>query len=179
MNENQIINLLKQFVIEQKEPLELILVGALALPFYGVEFRITYDLGAEVETGNLEKLYFFLKEKGFESDLSENIAGWNVITLPSGYKKRAKVVYQDNLLTLKILSPEDFIIMKLRRGTNQDIQDALAVAKKQSVKLETLDKLYEKVLKESIKDTALFNFKKIYQVFRDLLKEKLEKSDFN
>ena len=174
MNENHIINLLKQFVVEQKEPLELILVGALALPFYGVEFRITYDLDAEVETGNLEKLYFFLKEKGFESDLSENIAGWSVITLPAGYKERAKVVYQDNLLTIKILSPEDFIIMKLRRGTNQDIQDALAVAKKQSVKLETLDKLYDKVLKESIKDTTLFNFKKIYQIFRDLLKEKLE-----
>ena len=174
MNENQIINLLKQFVEKQKEPLELILVGALALPFYGVEFRITYDLYAEVETGNLEKLYFFLKEKGFESDLSKNIAGWSVIALPFGYKERAKVVYQDNLLTIKILSLENFIIMKLRRGTNQDIQDALAVAKKQSVKLEDLDKLYEKVLKESIKDTALFNFKKIYQVFRDLLKEKLE-----
>ena len=168
MNENQIINLLKQFVEKQK----IILVGALALPFYGVEFRITYDLYAEVETENLEKLYFFLKEKGFESDLSENIAGWSVIALPSGYKERAKVVYQDNLLTIKILSPEDFIIMKLRRGTNQDIQDVLAVAKKQSVKLETLDKLYDKVLKESIKDTALFNFKKIYQIFKDLLKER-------
>jgi len=65
LNENQIINLLKQFVVEQKEPLELILVGA-------------YDLD-----------------------------------------------------------------------------------------------------KESIKDTALFNFKKIYQVFRYLLKEKLEKGNSN
>ncbi len=171
MNEEHIINLLKQFVIERKEPLELILVGALALPFYGVEFRATYDLDAEIETGNIEELYFFLKEKGFESDLSENIAGWSVIALPSGYRERAEVVYKDNLLTIKILSPEDFIIMKLRRGTNQDIEDALAVAKKQSIKIETLDKLYNKVLEESIKDTAVFNFKKIYKVFRKLLQE--------
>jgi len=170
LNEEHIINLLKQFVIKKKEPLELILVGALALPFYGVEFRATYDLDAEVETGNIEELYFFLKEKGFESDLSENIAGWSVIALPSGYRERSKIVYKDNLLTIKILSPEDFIIMKLRRGTNQDIKDALAVAKKQSVKIEILDKLYNKVLEESIKDTALFNFKKIYQAFVNLLK---------
>jgi hypothetical protein len=171
LNKEQIINLLKQFVVEKKEPLELILVGALALPFYGVEFRATYDLDAEVETGNIEELYFFLKEKGFESDLSENIAGWSVITLPSGYQKRSKIVYKDNFLTIKILSPEDFIIMKLRRGTNQDIQDALAVAKKQSVEIEKLNELYEKVLKESIKDTALFNFKKIYSVFINLLRQ--------
>jgi len=169
LNEKQVINLLKQFVIEKKEPLELILVGALALPFYGVEFRVTYDLDAEIETGNIEELYFFLKEKGFESDLTENISGWSVITLPSGYRERSTTVYKDNLLTIKILSPEDFIIMKLRRGTNQDIEDALAVAKKQSVAIDTLEELYNRVLKESIKDTALFNFKKIYGVFKSLL----------
>jgi len=169
LNKKQVINLLKQFVIEKKEPLELILVGALALPFYGVEFRVTYDLDAEIETGNVEELYIFLKEKGFESDLSENISNWSVITLPSGYRERSKTVYKDSLLTIKILSPEDFIIMKLRRGTNQDIEDALAVAKKQSVTTDALDEFYNRVLKESIKDTALFNFKEIYLVFKSFL----------
>lgn len=164
----QIINLLKQFVIEKKEPLELILVGALALPFYGVEFRDTYDLDAEIEKGNLEQLYYFLKSKGYESDLSENVSGWSIIPLPSGYRKRSKIVYQDKLLTVKILHPADFIIMKLRRGTDQDIEDALKVAKKQNLPVEELDRFYRKVLKESIKDTALFNFKKIYMIFKNL-----------
>lgn len=167
-DEEKIINLLKQFVLERKEPLELILVGALALPFYGVEFRATYDLDAEIETGNLEELYYYLKSKGYESDLTENISGWSVISLPSGYRERSKVVYKDNLLTIRILSPEDFIIMKLRRGTNQDIEDALAVARKQKVKKENLDKLFKKVINESIKDTALFNFKKIYNLFTEM-----------
>jgi len=166
-SEENILNLLKQFVIEEKEPLELILVEALALPFYGVEFRFTYDLDAEIETGNLEKLYHYLKSKGYESDLTENISGWSVISMPSGYKERSSIIYQDNLLTVRILSPEDFIIMKLRRGTNQDIEDALSVALKQKVKKQDLDKLFNKVLQESIKDTAIFNFKEIYKFFID------------
>ena len=170
-----IINLLKQFVVEKKEPLELILVGALALPFYDVEFRFTYDLDAEIETGNLEKLYYYLKSKGFESDLTENISGWSVISMPSGYRERSRIVYQDNLLTVRILSPEDFVMMKLRRGTNQDIEDALAVALKQKIKKEKLDLLFDKVLKESIKDTALFNFEQIYKVFIKLLENRKSK----
>lgn len=59
--------------------------------------------------------------------------------------------------------------MKLRRGSAQDIEDALAVAIAQKVKKEDLEVLFEKVLKESIKDTALFNFRRIYQVFTEEL----------
>ncbi|WP_028951027.1 nucleotidyltransferase [Sulfurihydrogenibium subterraneum] len=172
MNDKEkILELLKQFVVEKKEPLELLLVGALALPFYDVEFRFTYDLDAELQQGNIEDLYFYLKSKGFESDLSENVSGWSVISMPSGYRERCQIVYQNGLLTIKILSPEDYIIMKLRRGTTQDIEDALAVGIRKKVKKRDLDVLYEKVLKESIKDTALFNFKKIYALFiNELLK---------
>jgi len=175
LKNDKILHLLRQFVIEKKEPLELIIVGALALPFYGVEFRFTYDLDAEVQKGNLEELYFFLKEKGFESDLSEDISGWSVISMPPGYRERAKTVYKDKLITVKVLDPADFIIMKLRRGTNQDIDDALSVALRQNVNPEVLYTLYNQVLNTSIKDTSLFNFKNIFKNFMKLYENRLNK----
>ncbi|ADO44822.1 conserved hypothetical protein [Hydrogenobacter thermophilus TK-6] len=169
----RVIDLLRQFVVETGKPLDIILVGAMALPFYHVKLRFTQDLDAEIKQGDIEELYSYLKAKGLESDLSENISGWSIISMPSGYRERSRVVYKDQLLTIRVLSPEDYIIMKLRRGTAQDIEDAIEVAIAQKVKKEDLEVLFEKVLKESIKDTALFNFRRIYQVFTEELGRKV------
>jgi hypothetical protein len=66
--------------------------------------------------------------------------------------------------------------MKLRRGTNQDIEDALAVAVKNKISIEKLEDYFQSALESSIKDTALFNFKLIYNTFKGLLLEKLNTS---
>ena len=125
----RVIGLLKDFTQGKKASLELILIGGLALHFYGKKDRATADVDAEVK-GDLEALFLFLKEHHIPSDLSEDFSGWSVIAMPPGYQGRARTVYEDPLLKIKILSPPDFIVAKLRRFTEEDIEDALFVAGK-------------------------------------------------
>jgi len=162
-----IISVFKDIAIKTKEPLEIIIVGAQS---------ITMDIDAEVIRGDVEKIYLELKNMGYVSDLSENISGWSVISMPKGYRQRTIEIYKDENLKISVLNPYDFILMKLRRGTNQDIEDALAVAVKNKISIEKLEDYFQSALESSIKDTALFNFKLIYNTFKGLLLEKLKTS---
>ena len=121
----------------------------------------------------MEEVYFELKKRGFESDLSENISGWSEISLPRGYRDRAITIYQDDQLKISVLSPYDFIIMKLRRGTEQDLEDCLNVALTNRLSVEELDRYFENAISNSIKDTAILNFRLIYNHFRQALMELL------
>ncbi|PMP93222.1 MAG: hypothetical protein C0170_00625 [Hydrogenobaculum sp.] len=172
-----IIDIFKDIALTSEEPLEIIVVEAKALPYYGVNYRSTMDIDAEVIKGDVEKIYAELKNMGYVSDLSENINGWSVISMPKGYRERAVEIYKDEKLKISVLNPYDFIIMKLRRGTNQDIEDALSVALETKVSIEQLDDYFQNALESSIKDTALFNFKLIYNTFKNLLLEKLKTLD--
>ena len=162
-----IISVFKDIAIKTKEPLEIIIVGAQS---------ITMDIDAEVIRGDVEKIYLELKNMGYVSDLSENISGWSVISMPKGYRQRTIEIYKDENLKISVLNPYDFILMKLRRGTNQDIEDALAVAVKNKISIEKLEDYFQSALESSIKDTALFNFKLNYNTFKGLLLEKLKTS---
>ncbi len=172
-----IISIFKDIALKSEEPLEIIVVGAQALPYYGVNYRSTMDIDAEVIRGDVEKLYLELKNIGYVSDLSENINGWSIISMPKGYRERVVEIYKDEKLKISVLNPYDFIIMKLRRGTNQDIEDALAVALKTKISVDKLDSYFQNALESSIKDTTLFNFKLIYNTFKNLLLEKLKTLD--
>jgi hypothetical protein len=166
-----VVEIFKEIAKSTGKSIEIILVGAQALPYYGVEARATMDIDAEIVRGDLEEVYFELKKRGFESDLSENISGWSVISLPKGYRDRAITIYQDDQLKVSVLSPYDFIIMKLRRGTEQDLEDCLNVALANQLSVEELDRYFENAISNSIKDTAILNFRLIYNHFRQALTE--------
>lgn len=83
-----IIGILKEFVREKGAALYIILVGGLALQHYGMKDRSTIDIDAEVK-GGIEDLFNFLKLKGIPSDLGEDLSGWSVVAMPSGYRERA------------------------------------------------------------------------------------------
>jgi len=53
----KIISLLREFTRDQKSKLEIILVGGLALAYYGLENRVTVDIDAEIK-GDLNGLIF-------------------------------------------------------------------------------------------------------------------------
>jgi hypothetical protein len=94
-----------------------------------------------------------------------------VISLPKGYRDRAITIYQDDQLKISVLNPYDFIIMKLRRGTEQDLEDCLNVALANQLSVEELDRYFENAISNSIKDTAILNFRLIYNHFRQALTE--------
>ncbi|NPA58812.1 MAG: hypothetical protein GXN94_05920, partial [Aquificae bacterium] len=160
---------LKAFVRETGEETELILIGGLAVQYYGIQGRPTYDIDAEIIKGDLYRLYRFLASKGIPADLSENISGWSVIGMPEGYRDRTYTVFEDRKLKVKLLNPYDFIVAKLRRGTWEDVEDAVAVFKKFNLSVQKLDRYVESAIENSVKDTSILAFRKRYDKFKEIL----------
>ena len=158
-----IIALLKEFSQGEKEKIEIILIGGLALHYYGRD-RMTIDVDGEVNT-KTEELINFLRQKNIPADLGEDISKWSIISMPKGYRKRAMEVLKDRFLSVKVLSPVDFIVSKLRRFTEEDIADALFVARKFKLKKEAIKRMAQQALKDSPKDSAIFLFKQNVRIF--------------
>ena len=168
----KVLLLLKQFVTERKSQLDLTLLGGLALQHYGMQNRATIDVDAEVttrtgRTSDLLELFQFLKAHQIPSDLSENISGWSVVAMPPGYKDRTVTIYQDLQLRVAVLSPLDFVISKLRRFTEEDIEDALFVARKYAVEPKEIEQAAEEAIAHSVRDTTLFLFRGNLRFFID------------
>lgn len=161
---DHIIELLRNFARENKSALDVLLVGGLALHHYGMKERSTVDLDAEVR-GDIEGLFAYLKSHRIPSDLGENFSGWSVIAMPPGYRERAVLIHQEPRLTLKVLNPVDFIHAKLRRFTEEDIQDALFVTKKFKIAAKEIELAVDEAIKNSPKDTAIFFFKNNVKIF--------------
>lgn len=163
-----IMEILKEFSCANN-PLEIILLGGLSMQHYGLAERTTVDLDGEVK-GNVDALFRFLKNKNIPSDIGEDISGWSIISMPPGYRERAIKIYSDDKLIVKVLNPVDFIVAKLRRFTEVDLNDALFVAKRFNVKPEDISSAVEDAIKNSPKDTSIFTFKKYLTVFIDKLR---------
>jgi len=163
-----ILEILKEFTSVKGSLLEITLVGGLALHYYGMKDRATVDIDAEVK-GDVEGLFSFLKEKGIPSDIGEDISGWSVISMPPGYRERATQIYRDDLLQVKVLHPADFIIAKLRRFTEEDLEDAIFVAKRFNVTAGDIRKAAEAAIRNSPRDTALLIFKKNVELLLERL----------
>lgn len=166
---NNVIQLLKKF--SKGSRLEIILIGGLSLEYYGLRGKTTIDIDAEVK-GDVDKLSDFLRKNRIPSDIGEDVSRWSLISLPPGYKKRAKTVYSDDKLKVKVLSPIDFVIAKLRRGTEADLNDSLFIAKKFSLEKKDIIRAANQAIKNSPRDTAVFIFNKNIEVFTDKFKNR-------
>jgi hypothetical protein len=161
---NQLIALLKEYVQDTGRSVDLLLVGGLALQAYGYAERSTQDVAAEV-AGDLDSLARFLRQHQVPADLGENISGWSVVAMPPGYRERASVWLEDSGLRLRLLHPVDFIIAKLRRGTEIDIEDALYVARRFDVTPQAVQDAAEAAVSASPRDTVIFLFRKTVELF--------------
>jgi len=107
-------------------PFRKIIIGGAALPFYGVK-RGTTDIDMQVNVTSMEELEAVQKhcdDLGLNVEISANVSGWGMIPLADGFEDRLVQTEFENAF---ILSPEDFIVSKIRRGTKQDIEDCSAV----------------------------------------------------
>lgn len=170
VNLERVIELLKEFALSRRSNLQVILLGGLALQYYGMKDRVTVDIDAEIK-GDIEGVFNFLKSKNIPADIGENISGWSVVAMPPYYEERAIEVYRDDFLKVNVLHPLDFIIAKLRRFTEEDIEDAIFVVRKYNITVGEIEKLAEEAIKNSPRDTALFIFRKNLEIFISKLKE--------
>ena len=162
------IERIEAFARTKGDPIELLLIGGLAMSFYGSP-RYTVDIDAEIRCGN--EIYFefleYLKKEGVAFNISDNISGWGIVPLPSDYKERAKTVYRGDYLTLKILDPVDFVFSKLMRGTEEDLTDIMDVVRRFNI---TKDALYErKKLIQFPNDPETLFFEKKFQHLIELM----------
>ena len=159
----QVIGLLTSYTRETGASVEVLLVGALALQAYGYQDRLTRDLDAEV-VGPIEALTEFLSRHSIPADLTTNFSG-SIVAMPPGYRDRATdLVHQANL-HVRLLAPIDFVIAKLRRGTDLDLDDASFVANRFHLTTDHIRKAAAAAIDASPKDTALFLFQKTVDLF--------------
>lgn len=81
---DQVIPALLEYVRETDAPLDLILVGELALQAYGLTDRVPADVAGEL-VGDVHELATFLRKRRVPADLGENMSGWSVVAMPPGY----------------------------------------------------------------------------------------------
>lgn len=162
INLDTVTNLLREYVTQSQQSVELILIGGLAFQAYGVHDRVTVDGELACE---LEPLLEFLRSRQVPADLGEDISGRSVVALPPGYRDRTFVWNEDGKLRIKLLHPVDFVIAQLRRGTKQDLEDAQEVAIRFHLAPADIQVAADSARQASPKDTALFIFRKTVNIF--------------
>ena len=161
---DHILTLFEEYVRQTGQRLDVLLIGRLALYAYGSSEARTDDVDAELAQ-DVERVGAFLKQRGVPSNLSENISGWSIVSLSPGYRDRAKVLHERENLRVAVLEPTDFIVSKLRRGTEQDFSDAEFVAQRYGVTPQAVQAAADAAVAASPKDTALFVFRKAVALF--------------
>ena len=160
------IEKIESFAQENQEHIELLVIGGLAMSFYGLP-RFTIDIDAEIKCNDdiFFKLLEYLKSEGIASNIGDNVNGWGVVPLPTDYRERTDTVYKSDYLTLKTLEPLDFVFSKLLRGTEDDFNDMIDVISRYKI---TSDSLIErKKLVKLPKDPETLFFE---EKFKHLLK---------
>ena len=154
------IDKIEAFAKSKKEPIGLLVIGGLAMDFYGMP-RHTIDIDAEIKCSS--KIYFelidYLRKENISFNIGENISSWGVIPLPADYTERAQSVYQSDYLTIKILDPVDFVFSKLLRGTEEDFSDATAVVRKYNITRDSIVERQKLVQFPKDPETLFFNKK--------------------
>lgn len=161
---DHLIALLRDYTKQSGASLDVLLVGALALHAYGYQDRVTRDVDAEV-IGSIEGLTKYFRSHDVPADLTTNFSGWSVVAMPPGYRDRATDLVRESHLRVRLLAPIDFVIAKLRRGTDLDLEDAAFVARRYRLTSDQVHASAAAALAASPQDTALFLFRKTVDLF--------------
>ena len=160
----RLTEILEEYVRGTGAPIDILLVGGLALQAYGYSDRVTVDINGEM-AGDPEPLVAFLRARQIPADLGEDFSRWSVIAMPPGYRERATVLLERPGIRLRLLHPIDFVIAKLRRGTDLDLQDAAYVMRRFGLSTQAVEEAAASAIAASPKDTTLFLFRTIVRTF--------------
>ena len=145
-------------------PVEIILLGGLAMMLYGLK-RKTRDLDAEISKVTGRELTRILRYLDIPADLSSDVSHWGMIDLPPGYRKRSKRIQRRGKITVRVLSPLDLAMSKLRVMRESDIQDALYLIRQFKISRLQIRRAINRMIKISIPSTDLFFFQKFMDEF--------------
>ena len=161
---DQLRVLLRQYADQTGHTVDLLLIGGLAMLAYGHPFRATIGVDGELRDG-VRAVNEFLGCHGIPTNLGQSVSGWSVVAMPPGYRDRATVLIDDPGVRITLLAPVDFIISKLRRGTEDDLADASWIAARFRISAQQVQTASEAALAASLEDTALFLFERTVNRF--------------
>ena len=164
INTERLVELLSRYVQQTGTSVDLLLVDALALQAYGYHDRLTHDIDGEL-AGPVEPLLQFFTAQQIPADLTQDLSGWSMVAMPPGYRERATDLISQPNLRVRLLAPVDFVIAKLRRGTEQDLDDAAFVTKRFGLSPQAIQDVASAALAASRQDTSLFLFRKTVELF--------------
>ncbi|MDE3224120.1 MAG: hypothetical protein KGN30_01760 [Nitrospirota bacterium] len=156
--------LLRQYTVQTGHPIDLLLIGGLAIAAYGHASRATIDIDGELREG-VRLLKEFLSDHGIPANLGQSLSGWSVVAMPPGYRDRTTTLIDEPKLRVTLLAPVDFIVAKLRRGTDEDLADAAWMAARYQVTAQQVRASAEAALAASLEDTALLLFERTVDRF--------------
>lgn len=156
--------LLREYVEQTGHAVDLVLIGGMAMLAYGHPSRATLDVDGELRTG-VRSLKTFLSRHNIPANLGQSLSGWSVVAMPPGYRDRATTLIDEPGLRMALLAPVDFIVSKLRRGTEEDLADAAWIAERFHVTASQVRAAAEAALSASLEDTALFLFERTLDRF--------------
>ncbi|MBA3754049.1 MAG: hypothetical protein H0X01_07940 [Nitrospira sp.] len=161
---DRLIVLLEQFVRSTGQPVDLLLIGALAMQCYGARDRFTNDVDGEL-AGSLAPLVTFLANEGIPADLTQDISGWSVVAMPPGYRDRATDLLNHPNLRIRLLDPVDFVIAKLRRGIELYLDEAMYIVRRFQIPTSGIELSADAAIAASPQDTTLFLVQKTVELF--------------
>lgn len=156
--------LLREYVDETGHRIDLVLIDGMAMLAYGHLSRATIDVDGELREG-VRSLKAFLSRHNIPANLGQSLSGWSVVAMPPGYRDRATIMIDEPGIRLSLLAPVDFIVSKLRRGTDEDLTDATWIAERFHVTASQVRAAAEAALAASLEDTALFLFERTVDRF--------------
>jgi uncharacterized nucleotidyltransferase DUF6036 len=149
--------LLREYVNQTGHAVDLVLIDGMAMLAYGHPSRATIDVDGELRAG-VRSLKTFLSRHNIPANLSQSLSGWSVVAMPPGYRDRVTVKIDEPGVRLSLLAPVDFIVSKLRRGTEEDLADAAWIAEHFHIAAPQVRAAGDSALAASLEDTALFLF---------------------
>lgn len=96
--------------------------------------------------------------------------------MPPGYRDRTTVLIDEPGVRISLFAPVDFIVSKLRRGTEEDLADASWIAERFHVSAHQIGTAAQAALAVSLEDTTLFLFERTVDRFCQLLDHTSSKS---
>lgn len=161
---DHLYTLLREYVEQTGHAVDLVLIGGLAMLAYGHPSRATIDVDGELRDG-VRSLKAFLSRHNIPANLGQSLSGWSVVAMPPGYRDRATVMIEEPGVKISLLAPADFIVSKLRRGTDEDLVDATWIAGRFHITASQVRVVAESALTASLEDTALFLFERTVDRF--------------
>ena len=156
--------MLRQYADHTGHAVDLLLIGGLAMLAYGHPSRATIDVDGELPD-HVRDLAEFLSRHHIPSNLGQSVSGWSIVAMPPGYRDRATVLSDEPGIRISLLAPVDFIIAKLRRGTDEDLTDAAWIAVRFHISAHLVHAASDAALAASLEDTALFLFQRTVDRF--------------